>query len=67
MQTRQVDLQRQRVDPRFPEKVQNLVDEVREEVMVGLELTLNGEENRYSASNLEHIMEDQLKEMLLRV
>lgn len=35
--------------------------------MVGLELTLNGEENRFSASNLEHIMEDQLKEMLLRV
>lgn len=33
--------------------------------MVGLELTLNGEEKRFSASNLEHIMEDQLKEMLL--
>lgn len=47
------------MDPRLPEKVENLADEANEEATVGVGLSLHGEETRFSSSNVEHIREDQ--------
>lgn len=43
---------------KLPGKVKTLADEANEEATVALVLTLYGEENRFSGSNLEQIRED---------